>query len=622
MGMAASQARYLALVARKSNCEYEGQQINQARLNLSNQSANLFNQMLGLTVPVPPSTQDYTTTQYSYTDGVNSSVIDSWKQLSEADPEYNYIVKTHYFTDVYTGSLKKMTDPQVQMSNPAVPAATQVQIEAALANLRTAETEMNDKYNHWQSVKRTQEKIISNLRAEAREKNASTSINSDLAYANAAPVSSYKDTYTFAESAAIAHQVNVYNDPNDPNATAADKTAAHNILAEIERMIDVGIMSLDELNANIMAQDPTYYINDVSQIHHETGDPFTAKQLQVLETYGVLDVGSAALDANVPPNIINFVADSGANKAQYLVLTKNLADLATSIRTDGVTGAINGYPIDLGTSVSSDFKTSAEYQTEIQNAQDVIDAAQRAYYDDSVDPPTGAKVDYDEALAAYEALNQPSYIGNCELTYLDTLTDDQSTELLQVVKDMTAQDINTDILNCFDTNGNYLGGVYSFQLNGVTYYTTYDSLMDAYASNTQSNNFIDGQYKMPYYNASYVNTRIDQECKALLETDGNGRFTSVRFENDSVTYTLNMETVTDDKAYQDAMNRYYYENAKYDKMIQDINAKTSIIHQQDQELELRLKQLDTEQNALSTEIDAVSKVVKDNVESSFKTFGG
>ena len=35
MGMAASQARYLALVARKSNCEYEGQQINQARLILS-----------------------------------------------------------------------------------------------------------------------------------------------------------------------------------------------------------------------------------------------------------------------------------------------------------------------------------------------------------------------------------------------------------------------------------------------------------------------------------------------------------------------------------------------------------------------------------------------------------
>ena len=69
-------------------------------------------------------------------------------------------------------------------------------------------------------------------------------------------------------------------------------------------------------------------------------------------------------------------------------------------------------------------------------------------------------------------------------------------------------------------------------------------------------------------------------------------------------------------------NQYYYENAQYDKMIQDINAKTSLIQQEDLQLELRLKQLDTEQNALSTEIDAVSKVVKDNIEKSFKTFGG
>ena len=110
--------------------------------------------------------------------------------------------------------------------------------------------------------------------------------------------------------------------------------------------------------------------------------------------------------------------------------------------------------------------------------------------------------------------------------------------------------------------------------------------------------------------------------KALLETDGNGRFTSVRFENDSVKYELNVETITDDEAYKDAMNQYNYENALYDKMVQDINAKTSLIQQEDQMLELRLKQLDTEQNALSTEIDAVSKIVKDNIEDSFKTFGG
>ena len=46
-----------------------------------------------------------------------------------------------------------------------------------------------------------------------------------------------------------------------------------------------------------------------------------------------------------------------------------------------------------------------------------------------------------------------------------------------------------------------------------------------------------------------------------------------------------------------------------------------LTHQRkDKTLELELKQLDTEQNAISTEMDAVTKVVEDNVEKTFKTF--
>ena len=52
----------------------------------------------------------------------------------------------------------------------------------------------------------------------------------------------------------------------------------------------------------------------------------------------------------------------------------------------------------------------------------------------------------------------------------------------------------------------------------------------------------------------------------------------------------------------------------------NINAKSSIIHAQDRELELKLKQLDTEHNAIQTEIETVQSVCKKNVEDSFKTF--
>ena len=77
MGMAASQARFLGLTARKTNVEYEGQQVNQQRTMLSNQSANYYNQLLGMTVPVPPSIDDYTKTVYSFNDGALNNTLTS-----------------------------------------------------------------------------------------------------------------------------------------------------------------------------------------------------------------------------------------------------------------------------------------------------------------------------------------------------------------------------------------------------------------------------------------------------------------------------------------------------------------------------------------------------------------
>ena len=68
MGMAASQARFLGLTARKNNTEYEGQQINQQRTSLANQSAGLFNEMLTLKVPTPPLATNYAKTVFVYTD--------------------------------------------------------------------------------------------------------------------------------------------------------------------------------------------------------------------------------------------------------------------------------------------------------------------------------------------------------------------------------------------------------------------------------------------------------------------------------------------------------------------------------------------------------------------------
>ena len=113
MGMAASQARWLALTARKTNVEYEGQQVNQARTALANISANTFNDLLALEVPTAPSTQDYTTFQYSYKDGTNTETVTLMDPINNDPDGYNYMITHHHYSDVFTGIETRRTNPQL-----------------------------------------------------------------------------------------------------------------------------------------------------------------------------------------------------------------------------------------------------------------------------------------------------------------------------------------------------------------------------------------------------------------------------------------------------------------------------------------------------------------------------
>ena len=557
MGMAASQARYLALVARKSNCEYEGQQINQARTVLSNQSANLFNQMLGLKVPVPPSTSDFTKNIYTYKDGIGTETkLENWQQLSSADPDYNYVVTRSYTTKRYTGSIKKMNDPQVQFTDGI---ATQTEIrdaELAVVNAKAAyEAAVQSSKEAKESLDNVQ-KQISEIRAnQAKLSNYTTQIT-DITKCehktgtDTDPLDDYE----------VTSDGNVTTYRNFAKLSEAEQTAIKNS-AEIQGLIANGAFTEADLS--------NYYFNVDSSA-------FTFIKGSELSTLAVASTlaGSAGLD--------NVSIDSYQS-----------ANISTQLTT---------------------------YQNELTPLLPLLTLAQTAY-DNAQAAEEQTKTVYDAALEAYNNLQHPTYIGNCDLVPLAELNKDQKAEIDQIIADMKEQGYDTNIEKCFDEDGNYLGGIYSFKMNGIIYYTTYADLETSYNSGTGPNH-IDGQTKLPYYNASYIDTKIEETEKALVETDGNGRFTSIRFEDDSVVYTLNMGTETDDVAYQDAMNQYYYDNAVYDKTIRDINAKTSIIQQEDQQLELRLKQLDTEQSALSTEMDAVKKVVDDNVEASFKTFGG
>ena len=133
---------------------------------------------------------------------------------------------------------------------------------------------------------------------------------------------------------------------------------------------------------------------------------------------------------------------------------------------------------------------------------------------------------------------------------------------------------------------------------------------------------------------SYIaNGEIEERkeySNCLLTFDpATGRITELSFPVDpnnlSLGYSnisLNAVTETDELAYQQAYADYEYAQSKYEKMQADINAKTEVIQQQDRNLELKLQKLDNERTQITTEIEALEKVINDNIESSYKTFSG
>ncbi len=322
MGMAASQARYLGLTARKTNVEYEGQQVNQARTALANQSANTFNELLALEVPTAPSTQDYTTLQYSYNDGFNSETITDMSELINDPDGYNYLITHYHYSDVYTGVQTLKNNPQV-----------------------------------------------------------------------------------------------------------------------------------------------------------------------VLDDNGI-----------------------------------------------------------------------------------------------------------------------PTYVGNCAVSAYDATDSTLKAAYEQICKDFPDEKIATS------------ESIYTWKYQGKTYFGTIEDLTASANSAVDSTKPTENQVKLPTYTAESLKTKIEQTQKAFVDLDNSGRAQSIRYEDSSATYSLNTETITDEAAYNDAMNQYNYDMQVYEKAIADINAKTERIQQQDRTLELRLRQLDTEQDALQTEMEAVKKVIEKNVESTFKTF--
>ncbi len=600
MGMAASQARYLALTARKTNCEWEGQQINQARTALANQSANLFNRLLDLEVPNAPKTTDYTEIQYSFSDGENESVLDSWQQLSTADPNYNYIVNHYYYADIYTGSQKLLENPQVHIEDNDIVEKGFIDPSAVLKYGPSNRVTLNDG-TEVNADEITTDKADNDEELKKQFNDFATA--KDLAYdAGAIPAG---EVYGYQDASGTWH---FFLQEEIDSVEPVDPLSYYDV-----QYADGSTARYDEITTEQAQND--------EELQKQFNDFATAKEL-------AYDAGA------IPDEEVYGYQDSDGT--WHFFLKEELQDIDNQHPEVTFDPVNNSYTITTADGKESytynsidEVEQDTRFQEALRSFEEAVGLAQEdgtlttdnVYgYQDSdgtwhffVPDDLENPVDYSSAPGMY--------VGNCKLSELTQFTEDQAAELAQILKDCPDSAMNQYL--SFDSKGNliYEGqGIYSFEMNGKTYYTTESDFYNSLNTPYDPEKPIEIQNKLAYYNASYIKTKIEETNHALLETDGNGRFTSVKFDDDSVVYSLNVETVTDDAAYQDAMNEYMYKKEQYEKTIADINAQTSIIQQEDRTLELRLKQLDTEQNALSTEMDAVKKVIQDNVENTFKTF--
>ena len=437
MGMAASQARYLGLTARKTNVEYEGQQINQARTALGNQSATLWNQMLSLSIPTCPNTTDYTTVQYSFSDGYNDYTISNVQSVEKDidGVKYNKQITYYYNQDTFKGIQSKNTNPQAQ------------------------------RIDDW-----------------------SATVNTD----------------------------------------------------NIE-VIDDGAGVIKYALAD----------NNAIELTKNTVDTKSAEYTAYLKTNKLdkLDDGE---------ELYSFEYTDAAGKKQIFY----------------------------------------------QRGNDIV----------SLDAGNVG-----QKMSSATLANNPSYmVGNSKAEVYDKNDKEQAAALEQIRHDFPElKKVPDNEIYVYKKTGNQM------------YFATKADLDTCIASGQvgvkddrfQISSTIDYQSPMNQYYATTVSQKVENTDYAIMDdASGSGRFSNVKLSTMSDTFNVKSEEITDEKAYNDAMNQYNYDVTKYEKSMADINAKTSVIQEQDRQLELRLKQLETEQKALTTEMDAVKGIISKNVESTFKTF--
>ena len=592
MGMAASQARFLGLTARKNNVEYEGQQINQQRTALSNTSASHYTDLLGMSVPVCPSVEDYTQTIYSFDDGSLQNSITSLIAQGDGTYKVSYLSRyTDDFSVVSAGATSVVNDNNNEYRVGAYK-LKELGKDLTWAYVLTEQTKTYRLYEDGNNYTYTDANGDNKVLIPATYDIITGIIGKEpqLSDYNVGPlITNYKNTQCYSSVG---------------TSTTGIGHMEHNLC---RLMWSDGTQSITSSDGVTLTKNPAAkdYYSLTSAGWRTTTDNTSIELQKALKTYY--------------PEIYQELVDTYIDTILYL--NKNGSSTTDTsgmlINPDWYTLSTEEYDAAEVTGVNMMSSWNALW-TEISGL-DYSDAFDKDHsaWQQKYNVYDGNYLDSQDYTKIYTIRERKMFYDG-EDEYLKSLSSDQLERLYDL--EVTYRDMLEESYGKSEEGWyvRYKQNTSTGEWEPIFYRgdDIADGVKDQYG-NIRTN--VD-TYKIG-------SKEVQNEIKgrdAYLEQDSTGRYINITFveaDGTKKTYALSTNTVTDNAAYDDAMNQYEYDKALYDQSIEEINAKIAIIQAEDKNLELRLKQLDTERDAISNELDAVQKVIEKNVESSFKTFG-
>lgn len=517
MGMSATQARYLLQVAQQSNLEYQGQQINQERSVLAQQVSDLYNSLLNLQVPTPPSTQDFTSIVY------NCNMLSKNLTFSASDvvPSNNNTFTVNFKSKGYGETLS--------LNNGTI------------------------------SVERNTNNVVTG-----------TFINNHLSMQGLDGAYQEKpDQETPPVTGEQFMQVTTLG-PTDP------------LNPDIHYV---------RLNIDVAGETANNDMND---------DEFLPATQTNIQTVLATGVGSVTI---------------------YELKTFDLETTTYNSDTDVlVENALTWQPVNIGDSFYNYYVVDDDGFARHATIED-FDMDEQGYI-----LKEGVKYLYADGIGS-----EPAYLNSPNTLNDDYLIGGQPAIALDEAVgtgDLTEEQFNQYVKAIENANLKKPNGT-PYEADSFFFYKLDDGTIQfALKSDVQDN---DGRTKTYSFIPNGDITNIDTKEGCLLEFDpATGRITNISIpilgeHGDIQSYTsiaLEASTVTDEVGYENAMAEYKYQQYLYDQEQAKINAKTEKIQQMDRNLELKLQRLDTQRTQITTEIDALEKVLNDNIEKSYKTFSG